>query len=278
MAIGREDAIAAGKCGDHGEKSRLRQVEIREELIYDAKRFSRIEKDRGFIFSRNDGRAGECGGFFRRVFKSANDRGADGQNRPSSEASPFNRAGGRFGNFIGLGVDRVVFQALSADRLESAEADFESDFSGFEAASGDALENFRGEVESRGGRGDGVSLPGVNGLIAVAVEGIVVALDVGRQRDVAEIRDGGVEIGWASELEDTEAESAARLDAGFELPFAKNDRLAHRNFAAGADERFPAIAAKGADQKDLDIASEKFAAGGIVRAQRMRAEPFSPAE
>ena len=49
-------------------------------------------------------------------------------------------------------------------------------------------------MQSRGGRGNGASLLGKDGLVALAVEGSSCALDIGRQRDVAEatraIREG----------------------------------------------------------------------------------------
>ena len=104
-------------------------------------------------------------------------------------ASAFDCDGGYFGNFVGLGVNFVIFEALGADGREGAEADLERDFCYFDAPTAHASENFRREMQTRCGRCDSTSLLRVNGLVALAVERLVGALDIGRERDVAEAID-----------------------------------------------------------------------------------------
>ena len=85
--------------------------------------------------------------------------------------------------FRRLGMDFVIFQTLGANRLEGSESDVERDLGDFDIARADALQNFWREVQTRGRRGHGTSLPGVDGLIALAIGGLVGALDVRRQRE-----------------------------------------------------------------------------------------------
>jgi hypothetical protein len=64
-------------------------------------------------------------------------------------------------------------------------------------------------VEACGGSGDGASLLGEDGLVAFAVGVGVVALDVGRERHVADLIEDGEEIGDWGEAEGAFAEFAA---------------------------------------------------------------------
>ena len=78
-------------------------------------------------------------------------------------------------------MDFVVFKALSADGLERPESNVKSDFCDFDISRADALQDFWREVQTRSGRGNGASLPRVDGLISLAIGGLVGAFDVGRQ-------------------------------------------------------------------------------------------------
>jgi hypothetical protein len=88
----------------------------------------------------------------------------------------------------------MVFDALDANGLKGSQADVEGDFGGFNTTEADAIENFRGEMKSGGGRGDGTALLRVDGLIAIAVAGGIETRDVGRERDVADAIEDGIEI------------------------------------------------------------------------------------
>src|SRR5215469_13971970 len=104
-------------------------MEIREQLIDDAKRLTWVEKDRSFRFSSRD----PPGAFFSGVFEGSNNRCADGENWAAGAASLFNRRGGGIRNLVGFGVNLVVFDALGANRLESSKADVQGDFCDFDS-------------------------------------------------------------------------------------------------------------------------------------------------
>ena len=90
-------------------------------------------------------------------------------------------------------------------------------------------------MEAGGWRGYGVTLLGVDGLIALAVGGVVFPFDVRRQRDVAEAFEGLVKAGFAGETDDATAEVLAFFDYAFELAIAEDNSFADWDFAAGAD-------------------------------------------
>src|ERR1700722_1729501 len=177
-------------------------MEICQELIYNAEGFARVEENRGFRFSGAWRATAARRGFFGGVFEGSHYSGADGQNRPRFVLGFDYRLRGGFGDLIGFDVDFVIFEALGADRLKGAQADVESDFGDFDAAGPYALQDFGREVQTRGGRGHGASLPGVDGLKAFAIGGFVGALDVRRQGDVAQAVERFLESGVGGEAQD----------------------------------------------------------------------------
>ena len=98
------------------------------------------------------------------------------------------------------------------------------------------------------------ALPGswrVDGLVAVAVFRFVVAVDVGRERHVADLFEDGLEVGHGGEAEGAFAELSGGEDFGFEerLGFVggvEEEALAGLDFAAGADEGGPVVSRRGA--------------------------------
>ena len=73
-------------------------------------------------------------------------------------------------------MNLMIFEALSADRLKRAQAHIERDFGDFDAPVFQAVQNFGGEMQTRGWRGDGASLPGINGLVTFAIHRLVARL------------------------------------------------------------------------------------------------------
>jgi hypothetical protein len=51
VAIGAEDIFLSGERGYEGEEARLREMEIREELIHYAEGLAGVEENRGFGFT-----------------------------------------------------------------------------------------------------------------------------------------------------------------------------------------------------------------------------------
>ena len=124
--------------------------------------------------------------------------------------------------------------------------------------------------KSGGGSGDGSALAGVDGLVALAVGGRIVAGDVGRQRDVADLFDAGEEVVDGGEADVALAEFAAGDDLGLEFvvvrrrrrcsptPILRPGRTRHSH-SLGSSLQL-------AGQQDFDAAAKEIARRGIVRA------------
>ena len=148
-----------------------------------------------------------------------------------------------------LGVEVDVFEVFCANGLEGAEADVEGDGFDLDAVLFELGEDFGGEVEAGGGGGGGAGLLGEDGLVAVAVFGAVVAVDVGGERHVAYFVEDGVEVGRGGEAEGAFAEVSGGEDFGFEewcgfVGGVEEEAFAGLDFAAGADEGAPVVFGK----------------------------------
>jgi hypothetical protein len=66
-------------------------------------------------------------------------------------------------------VNLVILDALDPDWLKRPQADMEGDVDGFDSALADAVEDFRGEVETGGRSCNGAALLSIDGLVALAV-------------------------------------------------------------------------------------------------------------
>lgn len=169
----------------------------------------------------------------------------------------------------------MLFDVLDADGLEGAESHVESDFCALDAAVAEAGQDLRSEVEPGGGGGDGSSFAGVDGLVAVAIGGGVGAVDVRRERDVADLFHACKEVVHRSEADVALTKLAAGDDLGLKLVvIAEEKMLAYPNFAAWADETFPIIriALQLAGEQDFDAAAKKVARSGIVWTDRLGLE------
>ena len=161
-----------------------------------------------------------------------------------------------------LGVEADVFDVLGADGLEGSEAYVEGDGFDLDAVCAELVEDLRGEVEAGGGGGGGAGLVREDSLVAVAVFGGVVAVDVGRQRHVADPVEDGEEVCDWGEAQGALAELSGGDDFGFEergcvIGGGEVEMLAGLNFAAGADEGGPLVLAELLGEEDFD------AAGGV---------------
>src|SRR4051812_10190845 len=101
------------------------------------------------------------------------------------------------------------------------------------------------------------ALAGEDGLVALTVASIVAALDVGRQRDVADSFELFVEIARGAEAHGPFPEFASCDDFGVER-IGKPDALAHSHLASGTDQGrpIPAVSADGPQEKDFDFAAQ----------------------
>ena len=144
-------------------------------------------------------------------------------------------------------MDLVLLDHFDADGLKGAESDVQGDFGDLDAAGADAVENFGREVQSGGWRGDRAERPGVHGLVLLAVERRVGAIDVGRKRDVSDALEHGEEVGDRIEAQMALAELAASDDLGGEFVRllggveAEVDAFADAQLASGMNESLPHI-------------------------------------
>jgi hypothetical protein len=160
-----------------------------------------------------------------------------------------------------MGLDRV-----GHDRLEGAQTDMERDLGGVHALGCESREDFGGEMQARGGRGDGdlAGAVGVNGLVAckvLAALGAVGAFDVGREGHFAEaVGDGGngLVVGRA---ETNQRRAVVELGQDFTGERARfvGERRADRKFFAGTDEATPHAFAVGGASTGLSAGAEEKA-------------------
>ena len=175
--------------------------------------------------------------------------GADGDDpRGTSASGAINGFGGLGRNGIALAVEMDFADAVDAERSECAEADVERDASDLDAFGSEGCEHLRREVQAGGGRGYGAALVGEDGLIAVAIGVGVVAMDVGRQWDVADAVEHGEEVvDWRrtrAVARRTGRARGLRLRARWRhRRRGKDEALADGDLAAGTDEGAPAVVA-----------------------------------
>jgi hypothetical protein len=117
-------------------------------------------------------------------------------------------------------------------------------------------------MQAGGGRGNGTALVGEYCLVAVTIGFGVVAMDVWRQRRVADGIEYSEEVVNEGELEQTLAELAALEDFGLKRDGSrrrwKNEALADGDFPAGTNESAPAVVACRFGEHDFDAAGWFF--------------------
>jgi len=190
-------------------------MEIGDEAVEDAEAARRVEEDAGA--AGFDGRQGREGG--RRFgigdiapsgaveaagdgFEDPCGGGPDGDDAASLGFGVVDGLGGGCGEGEPFLVHAVVGDVVALDREEGAGADVEGEVGSLNPGVGELLEEFRGEMESGGGSGDGSGLAGVDGLVAMAILGggrSLGAMDVGREGDFAMDFGEGEHVGFELE-------------------------------------------------------------------------------
>src|SRR5580704_4731140 len=141
-------------------------------------------------------------------------------------------------------MNLVILKLFGAQRLERAESHIQSDLHNLDPTRPQPLQNRRREMQPRGGRRDGAALPRKNRLIPLAIGWLVLALDVGRQRNVPQTLDRFRKAAIRSKSQHAQPEFAAILDRRLELAavaLAKSNALAHRHLPPRPDQRFPRV-------------------------------------
>lgn len=279
MAVGCKDVFFPTQGADQHEEGRLRQVEVGEQCADDLKFVSGIDKQVGFAGTRADYPLSLlCG-----VFECADRRRPDCYQAAILAPCPVDLFCGFRGDRIAFRMQFVLFDFFYANRLKGSQPDVECDFGGFDFALAEAHQNLRSEMKTGGGSGDRSALAGIDGLIAVAVGGGILAGNIGWEGDVADALDDGKEVveglaGFArlsphvrgSETDVALAEVSARDDFGMELiVLTEKEVLADGDLASGTDEAFPVvrILPELAGQKDLDASVKEVPRSRIMWAE-----------
>ncbi|MNZ77009.1 hypothetical protein D3C78_955320 [compost metagenome] len=160
----------------------------------------------------------------------------------------------------------VVLDALDAHRLEGAGADVQGDEGGVHAPGADRRQQGIVEVQPGGGRRHraGLALVGIDGLVALAVGVLVGAVDVGRQRHVADALEQRQHRLGKAQLEQR---SVAHHHLG-RAATVDEDLHARLGRLAGAHVGQHAVAVEHPLDEDLQLA-----AGGLVAEQARRNHP-----
>ena len=140
-------------------------------------------------------------------------RRADGDDATAAVERAVDRRGRRFVDLIALRLEPVILDPFGPDRLERAVADVQRDLGDADAATRERRRERRAEVQARRRRGDRSARAREDRLIPLAVLAAIVALDVRRQRHVADRVDGFVE---RRAVVGPQADDAAAVKSPFE--------------------------------------------------------------
>src|SRR2546427_11328547 len=112
---------------------------------------------------------------------------------------------------------------------------------GFQTLCAEAVENFPGEVQPGGRSGHSAGLLCENSLVALTVGGLIGAINVRRQRHVAQALERGVEVLPGMKAERTLSEFSAADDFCFQPALSKDHAFARRQLPSRMNQRFPNV-------------------------------------
>src|SRR5712692_2254345 len=144
---------------------------------------------------------------------------------------------------------------------------------GFQTLCAEAVENFPGEVQPGGRSGNGAGLLCENGLVALTVGGLIGAINVRRQRHVAQALERGVEVLPGMKAERALSEFSAADDFGLQFALAKHHALARGQFPSRMNQRFPNVRLQLTSQQDFDWRAQEFALHARLLGGRLCANP-----
>src|SRR5208282_5378136 len=277
MSVCGENSFPPRKRSHQSQQAGSRQMEVCQELVHDSKWLARVKKYARFALSRdNPFRA--FGILLRAIFERTHNRGSNRQNGTPVASRLLDCFCGRVGNHVAFLVDGVLFQTLAANPLESPQSDVESDLRDFHSPFAQPLQDLRSKVQARCGRCDGRSLARVDRLVALAVERLIGALDVRRQRYMPQAAEQFVKIALRAEAKNSLAKLAPALHLRFKLAFAENNLLTGRHLPARPNERLPRIARDLAHEQHLNRGLQELTSGRVVLPQLLGVDARAPSE
>lgn len=179
-AVGVQCLLPAGEGHDEGKQRAAGQVEVCHEGVHGAAAVRWIDED-----IRPSDTGGDLAGGGSR-FEDTHARGSDGDDAAAGLPGVCHGFHGSVGDFIPLMMHAMIAQVVHFDGLKSAEADMQNDFGDGRASRANPIEKLRREMQTGGGGGDRAGHSGVDCLVLLAIDLIVlfvgkIAMDVRRQ-------------------------------------------------------------------------------------------------
>src|ERR1700733_5306506 len=193
------------------------------------------------------------------VFQGAGCRGAGSNNAAPRSQRCIDSIRSHSRERVVLGMQMDIFQLLGTNRLEGAQAHMECDGLDLNAIASEFGKNLRREVETGSGSGRGTGLACEHGLVAVAIFGTFMAVNVRRQWHVADPVEDSVELRRRRKTESSFAELPGGENLGLEKRLhlagsVEEQAFARLNLAAGADQSRPVVLRNLLGQQHLDAA------------------------
>jgi hypothetical protein len=186
VGVGRTDGLDPGEGGDQHQQRRLGQVEVGDEGVHDVEAVAWGDEDVGFVGARSQlpglRRRLLCGGF-----QCPQAGGADRHHTATARVGIADGVDGGLRQGVALAVHLVLGHIFHPHRLEGAGAHMQRHPGGAHTLTAQRIQHSRVEMQACGRRCHRTGLAGVDGLVARLVVGGRGVLDVGRQRQLAEL-------------------------------------------------------------------------------------------
>src|SRR5579859_1702322 len=191
IAISTQNALASGEGADQHEQARLRQVKIGQQRRDQPELKSRRNED-----LRLSAMGCECpaSGLKCAVLQRANHGGAHGDDASSLAHRAIEGFSRRRGKCVALAMQVDIGDALDAQRSKCTQTDVQGYARYLDSLRIELIQHQRRKVQSGSGRGHRTALARIYGLVTLPVRFGIVAVNIGRQRDVADAIERAIEI------------------------------------------------------------------------------------
>ena len=194
FGVGMENRLRSGKRGTQEKQGGLRQMESRHQGV------NRLKPVAG---SNDETRL--TGPRSQPTLAGHTLQGPDGGRAHGNDAMASGPRGGVslcgfFRHKDLLGLNPMIGDVLDVNPSKSPGTDVEHDFADQDALVAKSVQESLGEMKTRGGGGDASGFSGVDGLISLAIQGFVSAIDVGGKRHSTQFLDEFEDVGLPSNL------------------------------------------------------------------------------